>query len=522
MMTAAAATRTTEPAGPQSVTMSGMNKDAEQVSDGAERRRRTQPSARARILGLFLVLVMLALAASSFITWRLLINVTDARIDRTILAELEEIETLLRPNIDPQTGESFQDVQDVIRFAIQYNIAKPNEVFLGYVDGEFVTRSFQVQAPVRLQEIEAFNDRVNSIDGSALGTFESEVGAVRWAAVRVTVTGQPEQGVIAVAYFRDQERQTADDAARILLLVGGVTLLLAGVAGWVIAGQVLRPLRDITDTAQSISDTDLARRIPVTGNDELATLSRTFNHMLDRLSHSFSTQRRFVDDAGHELRTPITIIRGHLEVLDPDDPHDRAETLALVNDELDRMNRMVDDLLLLAKIEQPAFVRFQPTDLGGLTRDIFEKSYALADRRWMLETVADASVELDGQRITQAVIQLAQNATQHTEPGDRIGIGSRASDDELRIWVSDTGTGVAEADQKHIFGRFARATQSARRSEGAGLGLSIVSAIAEAHRGRVSLESIPGQGATFTLVLPRVSAYAEEDSMDVERERELL
>ncbi|CAN5221961.1 HAMP domain-containing sensor histidine kinase [soil metagenome] len=525
-MTTATTTTTTETARSESVTMAVMV-DGDAPEGGRRRLPRRRPlSARTRILGLFLALVMMALAASSFITWRLLINVTDTRIDRTIIAELKEIETLLRPNVDPQTGEAFEDVQDVIRFAIQYNIAKPNQVFIGYVDGEFTTRSFEVQAPIRLQEVEEFNEQVTGIAGSDVGTLATEAGEVRWAAVRVTVEGQPEQGVIAVAYFRDQERQDADDAARILLLVGGVTLLLAGVAAWVIAGQVLRPLREITDTAQSITDTDLSRRIPVRGNDELATLSRTFNHMLYRLAHSFATQRRFVDDAGHELRTPITIIRGHLEVLDPDDPQDRADTLALVNDELDRMNRMVDDLLLLAKIEQPEFVRAEPTDLGSLARDIFEKACALADRRWMLETVADVTVDLDAQRITQAVIQLAQNATQHTEPGDRIGIGSRATADELRIWVSDTGSGVAEADQERIFGRFARASQSARRSEGAGLGLSIVSAIARAHQGRVSLQSVPGHGATFTLVLPRLSPYVEEDlrepQPEPERERELL
>ena len=129
-------------------------------------------------------------------------------------------------------------------------------------------------------------------------------------------------------------------------------LLLASLLAWVVAGRVLAPLRVLRDTARSIGESDLTRRIPVEGDDELAGLARTFNEMLDRLEAAFASQKAFISDAGHELRTPITIIRGHLDVMG-DDPEERRETLELVSDELDRMGRLVNDLLLLAK-RQPA------------------------------------------------------------------------------------------------------------------------------------------------------------------------
>jgi two-component system, OmpR family, sensor kinase len=127
-------------------------------------------------------------------------------------------------------------------------------------------------------------------------------------------------------------------------------LLLGSLLAWRLAGRVADPVTALTRTARAISETDLSRRIPVRGRDEVAQLAATFNEMLERLERAFGSQRRFLDDAGHELRTPLTIVRGHLELLE-DDPVERRETVALVMDELDRMGRIVNDLLLLAKRE---------------------------------------------------------------------------------------------------------------------------------------------------------------------------
>lgn len=293
-----------------------------------------------------------------------------------------------------------------------------------------------------------------------------------------------------------------------MLLVGGGTLVLASLAAWILAGRILRPIR-ITDAARQIGETDLSRRIdlPSGPQDEIAELGATFNGMLDRLEAGFDSQRRFLDDVSHELRTPITIVRGHMELLDTQNPADIAETTALVDDELERMNRLVTDLLTLARSEQPEFVVPVPTDAGTLTHAIFDKVGALADRNWMLESVAWSTVFLDPQRITQAMIALAHNATHHTETEDRISLGSRVMDGNLWLWVSDSGTGLEPGTERRLFERFAQGNSA--RSDGAGLGLAIVGAIVAAHRGRVAVDSSPGRGATFTLVLPGVIADDE-------------
>jgi signal transduction histidine kinase len=221
--------------------------------------------------------------------------------------------------------------------------------------------------------------------------------------------------------------------------------------------------------------------------------------MLDRLESAFASQRAFVSDAGHELRTPITIIRGHLELLG-DDPQERQETIELVSDELDRMTRFVEDLLTLAKAERSDFLRLEDVDLDLLTEELMAKASALAPRDWTLERIGAGTLRADRQRLTQAVMSLANNAVQHTAEGARIGLGSELHDGRARLWVSDDGPGIPLADQERIFDRFAQA--GVRRTDGTGLGLAIVRAIAEAHGGDVVLRSAPGQGSTFTLDLP--------------------
>ncbi|MDQ3732615.1 MAG: HAMP domain-containing histidine kinase [Actinomycetota bacterium] len=477
--------------------------DADESTAQAAGAGRRVLSARFRIIGFVLLLVLVALVASTFLTWRLLIAATNEQMDSRLRGEIEEFDRLTQSGVNPTTGERFTSVGEVLEFAITLNLAQPNEKFLGYIDGEFAYQSRQ-QAPVLLSQDPNFSALAGSVRNTRAGLYESGAGEVRYIAVPVTLPGDPAQGVIVVAYFADQERQAADEAARVMLVVGGGTLILASLAAWIIAGRILRPIRAITDAARQIGESDLSRRIdlPDGPQDEIAELGATFNGMLDRLQAGFDSQRRFLDDVSHELRTPITIVRGHLELLDASDPDDVAETTALVDDELDRMNRLVTDLLTLARAEQPEFVVPVPTDAGALTHAIFDKVEALASRRWMLESVAWATVSLDPQRITQAMIALAHNATQHTEPADRISLGSRIMDGNLWLWVSDTGRGLRPGTEDRVFRRFVRGDAS--RPDGAGLGLAIVGAIAAAHQGRVAVDSAAGHGATFTLVLPGV------------------
>ncbi len=474
-------------------------------------------SARTRILAWVLLLILAALAIVTFVTWRLLVQAVDQRMDAALESEVAEFDELTLAGVNRTTGQPFPSVEEMISDAIVYRAARPNEYFLGYVDGTFYNQCECTAAEratghdattIALADDQGFTALVGSVTEPTVGRFrQSALGEIRYRAVPVRLDGDPSTGVIVAAFLADAERANADAVARLMLGVGAGTLLLATAGAWLAAGRILRPLHDVAETARGITDSDLSQRIPSrTDNrgDDLQDLIRTVNSMLDRVESGVSAQRRFIDDAGHELRTPITIVRGHLELLDPNDPADIRDTLALADDELERMNRMVSDLLLLARSEQPTFVQPRPVDVDLLTHDILDHVIHLGDREFSLDAAAEVTCKLDPQRITQAMVALCDNACHYSAPGDRISIGSQVAEGWLRFWVADTGPGVSAGDQARIFERFSRGSAGGRRSEGAGLGLSIVSAIAAAHGGRVELDSTPGHGARFTIVIPVV------------------
>jgi two-component system OmpR family sensor kinase len=297
------------------------------------------------------------------------------------------------------------------------------------------------------------------------------------------------------------------------VLVSAGTLMLVGVVGWIVAGRLLRRLSLLATTARQVGGDDLTRRAPVTGSDDVATLGRAFNTMLDRLSAAFDTQRQFLDDAGHELRTPLTVLRGHLELLDPDDADDVAETRALLLDETERMSRIVEDLVLLAKADRPDFVQLRRVDLGRLTDDLLDKARALGDRRWRIDARAEADVVGDEQRLTQAVLQLADNAVKYTPSGTTVAIGSTVTGGTARLWLRDEGPGVPSADRDRIFQRFVR-VDAATDVRGSGIGLAIVAAIAHGHGGAVAAGpgAPDGTGLRVELSWPTGAVEQDEDS----------
>lgn len=462
--------------------------------------RRLVFGVRLRILGWYVGLLALAIGGTLLVERSILLQRHDEEVEANLRQEVEEIESLAVGR-DPNTGEPFgTDVGAVFETFFRRNIPGRREAFLAIAPGRA-----PLTTPAPPHPLDTDPDRMArwaALTESEQGEFVTPAGPVRYLAVPLRA-GNETLGVFVVANFLRGGREEIDDVVRVGAVVSVSVLLAASVLAWFVAGRLLRPVRLLTDTARSIGESDLSRRIHAEGSDEVAELGRTFNHMLDRLEAAFTTQQAFLDDAGHELRTPITIVRGHLELLD-EDTDEHRETLALVLDELDRMTRIVDDLLLLAKVEQPDFLQPQPLDLSDLTRGWHVRATSLADRDWQLAHVAEAEVVADGQRLTQAMMNLAQNAAQHTAPGDVIEIGSVVVDDQARLWVADRGPGVAPEDRERIFERFARAGTGRRRSEGAGLGLAIVSAIASGHGGRVELANRPEGGSTFTVVLPVV------------------
>ncbi len=466
-----------------------------------ERLRRLRPvvGLRLRLLGWALLLLAFASLASVVIIHQVLINELDNRVRSDLLQEVTEFRQLVG-GVNPQTGEPFGT--DVVAIADTYlarNVPHQGQAVLIFLDGRL--HAVSAEAPFDLSTDPELVGRWTTVTSSLWGQTGTPAGDARWLAVPITVDGEV-RGQVVVASFIGGQMAEIDRLVRVTAT--GCLLVIAVVAagGYFAMGRALRPLRTVTETARRIEQTDdLSRRIEVTGSDEVAHLGRTFNAMLERLERAFAAQQAFLSDVGHELRTPITIVRGHLELMG-DDPQERRETVALVMDELDRMSRMVDDLLVLARAERPDFLRPETVAVARLMTDLFVKATALGPRHWRLGEVAQVTVRGDPHRLTQALTQLVQNAVQFTTEGDTIELSATVTDGWLHLSVRDTGVGIDPADQERIFQRFARVGAGAHRRDGTGLGLAIVAAIAAAHRGRVTVDSAPGAGSTFTLVLP--------------------
>lgn len=429
----------------------------------------------------------------------------EKRVTRSLIHEVEEFR-LLELKILTNRQPSQQDITDAFDKFLAHNVPEDDEFFITLLNGQLYKSSSEA-LPAPLKPGSDLIKRWAQATQPQQGEEQTTVGTIRYLVepLRIRYKVEPiagaNQAVFVVAHVTTSERQEVDEAVFVVIQVTMSVLVLTSLMAWIAAGQLLAPLRLLTETTRTISESDLSQRIPVKGSNEIAELANTFNEMLDRLQMAFASQRDFINDAGHELRTPITIIRGHLELLG-DDPQERRETLELVTDELDRMNRFVDDLLLLAKAEQPNFLKLETIDIGLLIEEIYTKATALGDRNWCIDNKGTGQIVADRQRLTQAMVNLAQNATQHTKPEDAIALGVVLKKDKARFWVRDTGVGIPYSEQTKIFDRFARATNSQRRSDGAGLGLAIVRAIALAHGGTVELYSQPGDGSTFTIVIP--------------------
>ena len=465
--------------------------------------RRLLASIRTRILVTSIVVLTVALGATALVTRQVLQGGIDARIDAELRQEAEELRLFAEEGFDPETGAPFgPDPRRLLEVFLARIIPVPGETMVTFVDGEPFRRTSQ-EVPYRIDTDPDLQALWADTTETLRGEVATPAGPLEYLAVPVVADEDP-SAVFVVALFRDVVASEVDETVRVAGWAALASLLIGAALAFGLASRILDPLERLTRAAEEVSESDLSRRLEVRGADETARLTVTFNAMLDRLEEAFATQRRFIDDAGHELRSPITVIRGHLELLDHGDEADREATTALVLDELDRMHRIVEDLLLLAKSDQPDFVRPGPVDLGDLTRDVVRKAAALsAAHDWQLDAAADVVVAADRQRLTQALMQLCDNAAKHTPAGTTVRVGSVVSSGTVRLWVADDGPGIAPSDRDRVFERFTRAEAGRRGTDGAGLGLAIVRAIVEAHDGTIELTSAPGEGATFQLLLPQ-------------------
>lgn len=457
--------------------------------------------ARTRILLLYLLLMLIVAAASVPVFILMFFANVRARVQKNLNEEMERFQGAYI-NWDQTYNRSEDDLRDFLKNYLAVQLPSDDNFLIALIDNQLY-QSNPANLPNVLKPGSSLANRwlylTKPISGQE-AVYDSEIGGVLYIAQPLVIQDRI-RGTFVAVHTTFGEQQEALDGAVIFIGVAFEVVIVAFLMAWFATAQVLAPMKKLAATARLISETDLSQRLSVQGSGEMAELVDTFNAMMNRLQDAFISQRNLINDAGHELRTPITIIQGHPELLD-DDPKEQKETIALVMNELDRMGRLVNDLILLAKAERPDFLQLETIEVKSFTEELFTKAQSLAPRQWRLLIQGQGYMVGDQQRLTGAIINLANNAAQHTCETDRIELGSSLSADEVRFWVSDTGEGITDENHQRVFDRLARAASRFRRSEGAGLGLVIVRAIAEAHGGRVELTSKLGVGSIFTLVLP--------------------
>lgn len=292
-----------------------------------------------------------------------------------------------------------------------------------------------------------------------------------------------------------------------LLSVGAIGLIVSSVAGAALARRAMLPVERITGAAMEIYRTqDLDRRVDVRANDEVGRLGLAFNEMLDRLGDLFRSQQRFVADVSHEMRTPLTVIRGNVDLLRAMGCADR-ESLDAISSEADRMTRLVSDLLLLSQADAGMLpMHCKPVDLAPLVTAVARSGNIVADGRVSVQAfvTGELVVHGDADRIKQVLLNLVENAIKHTPDGGAVRLAGTSTDAGMVLLsVSDTGVGIPEEDLPHVFERFYRVDKSRSRAHGgAGLGLAIAKSIIEAHGGDIEVQSALGAGTTFNVWLP--------------------
>ncbi len=339
-----------------------------------------------------------------------------------------------------------------------------------------------------------------------------DAGRLRLYEVRFTVAGVP-------AYVGAGESLASVDHAREVVrhsfeIAGSIGLVLAVLAAFLIGTRVTAPARRSAEIAARIDAGDLSPRIhlPDGTSQELQVLADALNHMLDRLAAAFAAQREFVADASHELRTPLTVLRGQLDVLTGGDTDDGSLSAAelervqrLMQAEIARLTRLVDDLLLLVQSDRDDFLDVTSVPLDELVTELWDGLSLIAERDFRIGALEPVTVQADPDRLAQALRNLARNAIAQTQPPDglvRVDV-NRLGSAMVRITVSDDGPGIPPEFRQRVFERFYRTDRARTRADGgAGLGLAIVQAIAEAHHGTVGVADSRTGGARFTLDLP--------------------
>ncbi len=452
-------------------------------------------------------------------------EVTDSRLNR----EAADFATFMNAGVLPSFEAEDPTVEQLLRAYLAQQYPSSELLLVGTAEqsGTQFTLSRYGPDEDRLfpPAVRSQIQRIGLGPSAGSGVLEE---SVRWRKRTVDSPAGSANLVVAI-----NDRGAYDEIGRVsdyLIYTSAGGMVVSALLAWWIAGRMIVPVRRIREAAETISAADLSRRVPAEGPDEIVSLADTVNAMLERVEDSYRTQREFLDDAGHELRTPLTVVQGNLDLM-PEDPEERADSLRLIQDELSRMTRIVEDLLTLARADRPDFLRTAPTDITELVLDVEAKMEVVADRDWRVLPHAEGVALLDQHRITQALVQFCSNAVRFTGPGDRIEIGCRVVEPgeptipegiaagaapeqppreayrrRLLWWVRDRGSGIPPGEEESIFERFHTARGQLRDGRGGtGLGLAIVSSIARAHGGRAFAFNTEGGGAAFCMVVPFVA-----------------
>jgi signal transduction histidine kinase len=454
---------------------------------------------RTLFLALTVGFVALALLVTVVVLRQVLVTETAVVTDRSLRTQGQELSRLLS-DADRQGGESQAELAGrVLATYYEAEVTSSNKTMTLVVDG----RTVATEGPELVGLSPSVTELVGAagVDQVALLDGQAQRGPLRVLARPVQVAPDQTDGHLLIALSTEEQSSFITRAFRDAIIVAGATLLLIVPLAWLVAGRFLRPIELLADTAQDITAHQLSQRLPEQGTAEIAHLIESFNAMVDRLEGAVQEQRRFLNDASHELRTPLTVMRGHLEVA-RQNPERAIDASSVALTELDRMGRIVDDLLVLARSKQIGFLRFGPVDSDDFLTSIMARVSGMSDHRWVIDAMPLGVLRADLQRLDQIMLNLCVNAARHTPTGGEIGIGAELATDHFRMWVRDTGEGIDPSEHQQIFERFHRGTSNRASGGGAGLGLSIVRAIAEGHGGSVSVESVLGEGSLFTVVIP--------------------
>ncbi|NHI16335.1 ATP-binding protein [Microbacterium excoecariae] len=476
------------------------------MTDHPTATRRPVISVRVRLVVAIVISVAVGLLAVGATVYLVERAGTIDQIDQRLEDNLASARYLVSEGLDGRSWTSSEDALDAV---VQRMSPDDNTGVVGVWGGE-AQRVPGVPLDLDLvRDAPGFIDHVVALTddaGAVIGATYAEEG-VRWRYLAVPIeipdSPAPASALFVMAFDIDAELAEINDARDAYLAVSAIVIVAVGVIAGIVAGRLLRPLRLMRTTAERVSAQSLGERLPVEGRDDVSQLAGTMNDMLDRLDTALESQKQLLSDVRHELRTPLTIVRGHLELMDPTDPRDVRETQALALDELDRMSELVKGLSEAAALHGPSPVHPVAVDVADLTAQIVRKAGAIVGSEVTAGPAAETVAVLDPARVTQAMLQLAQNGVTHG--GGRLVIGSTLAEDRLEMWVRDAGPGVPADARSTIFERFTRGPGA--EAPGSGLGLNIVQMIAQAHGGEALVrDARPGPGSVFVLSLPTPGA----------------